>query len=181
MTSQKKINITFLDEEAARTIGWPLQYAARALGVWPDKGDESLHRHFVHWIDRSKYDLSTVWEKGKRTWRLFQSGFSIAEQIDNAVSLLTEPLSYSDNDITIGFDSILNRVSFRNGNQNDEDFRRTLYHNMSSSLLPELNDHNYWTKFLTDDINGIATHPPAIPSAHSKVFKAEFDADAEIS
>ena len=33
----RKITLTFLDEKVAKTTGWPLRYAARQLGIWPDK------------------------------------------------------------------------------------------------------------------------------------------------
>ena len=55
MTSQRKITLTFLDEKVAKTTGWPLRYAARQLGIWLDKTNHELHRHFVHWLDQSKY------------------------------------------------------------------------------------------------------------------------------
>ena len=32
----RKITLTFLDEHTAKTIGWPLRYAARQLGIWED-------------------------------------------------------------------------------------------------------------------------------------------------
>ena len=119
----------------------------------------------------------TVWERKQKTWRLFLAGYSINNQITTVINKLAGD---GDDDVAIDYRSILALVNFRNENQDDDDFRRTFYHNMSSSLLPESADHNYWTKFLTDDIDGIATHPPTIPSAHGKVFKAGFDADTEI-
>ena len=45
MTSQRKITLTFLDEKTAKTTGWPLRYAARQLGIWPDKTNHKLHRY----------------------------------------------------------------------------------------------------------------------------------------
>ena len=173
----RKITLTFLDEKVARTSGWPLRYAARQLGIWPDKTNHELYRYFVHWLDQSKYRLSTVWRNGRKLWRIFLVGYTPNEQITTAVNKLAGD---GNDDVVIDYRRVLDRVQFRFKGQTDDDFRRTFYHNMSSSLLPESGDHNYWTKFLTDDIDGIATHPPTIPSAHGKVFKAGFDADTEI-
>ena len=165
----RKITLTFLDEKVAKTTGWPLRYAARQLGIWSDKTNHELYRHFVHWLDQSKYRLSTVWRNGRKLWRIFLVGYTINEQITTAVNELAGD---GDDDVAIDYRRVLDLVHFRFKGQTDDDFRRTFYHNMSVSLLPESNDHNYWTKFLTDDIDGIATHPPALPSAHGKVFKA---------
>ena len=60
MTTQRKITLTFLDLNTARTIGWPLRYFARQLGLWADRTDIEIHNLLQNGLDTTKFQLSTV-------------------------------------------------------------------------------------------------------------------------
>ena len=106
----RKITLTFLDEHTAKTTGWPLRYAARQLGIWEDKTQHELYRHFVHWLDFSKYRLSTVWRNGRKLWRIFLVGYTITEQISTAVNELAGD---GNDNVEIDYRRVLDRVSFK--------------------------------------------------------------------
>ena len=61
MTTQRKITLTFLDLNTAKTIGWPLRYFARQLGLWADRTDIEIHNLLQNGFDTTKFQLSTVW------------------------------------------------------------------------------------------------------------------------
>ena len=105
----RKISLTLLDQETAKTTGWSLRYAATQLGVWRDKTEGELHRHFVHWLDKTKYDLSVVFEYPWKTYRIFQKGYTISEQIATAV---TATAGEGNDDVEIDFREVLKRVNF---------------------------------------------------------------------
>ena len=173
----RKITLSLLDQSAAKTVGWSLRYAADQLGVWRDKTEGELHRHFVHWLDRTKYDLSVVFEFPWKTYRIFKKGYTITEQIATAVAAVA---GEGNDDVEIDYRHVLKRVNFVKEGALEQDVHRTFFHNMNTGLLPLNSDHNYWTAFLTADNEGTATYPPVVPSSLAKVFKARFDADAEI-
>ena len=121
--------------------------------------------------------MSPVWESGNKTYRIFKKGHTVHEQIATAIA---EIAGDGNDDVEIDYRHVLRRVKFVKDGARDQDVRRTFYHNMSVSSLPELTDHNYWTEFLTEDNEGTASYPPVVPSSISKVFKTGFDANTNI-
>ena len=168
--TREKVRVTFLDQETAKTVGWPLHYAASQLGVWSDKQDDELYELFDRWLDRSMYDLCVVWERGKKVYRVFKRGFTISDQIDTAIGIIA-----SCGCVEIDFREIFKHVKFIQKGVYDEDVRKTFYHNMKINWLATDIDYNYWIQFLSEDEDGKSPYPPALPSSRNNAFKAGFD------
>ena len=128
---REKIAVTFLDQESAETVGWPLQYAAIQLGVWQGKTEEELYPLFDRWLNRNTYDLCAVWEKGKKTYRIFRRGFTISNQIDTAM-VVTASCGHTE----VDFRKVLEHVKFRQRGVSESDIWRTFCYNMRKNWLP---------------------------------------------
>lgn len=170
MTTQRKITLTFLDINTAKTIGWPLRYFARQLGLWRNRTDVEVHNLLQNGLDQTKFRMSVIWEDNKRTFRVFKAGYSIGEQINSAM----ETLAGEGNDnVEVEFFKLVRHVHFRLPDQDDRDFWRTITHNLNPKWLGTLQDKNYLSQFKSER----GEHPrlPLLPSAHGKVFRSGFD------
>ena len=168
MTTQRKITLTFLDLNTAKTIGWPLRYFARQLGLWADRTDIEIHNLLQNGLDTTKFQLSTVWFDGEKTARVFATGYTIGDQLDDAM----DELAGDGNDnVEIEFFKLSERVLFRLDGQHDRDFWRTITANLNPKWLGTLEDKNYLTTF---NSSREAPRLPLLPSAQGKVFRAGF-------
>ena len=170
-SSSKQTFLTFLDQNQAETIGWPLHYAASQLGVWEGKEEDELYNLFDRWLDKSKFDLSVVWETPRRRYkknhRIFKRGFTISEQIDDAIAIVEK-----SGRLEVDFREVLKHVQFhKKGNC---DYWLTFYENLNPKHL-STDDKVYWRTYLEDIDNLMSL--PVLPSSHTYVFKDGFDAE----
>ena len=169
MTTQRKVTLTFLDLNTAKTIGWPLRYFARQLGLWADRTDVEIHNLLQNGLDITKFQLSTVWFDSQKTARIFATDYSIGDQLDDAMETLA---SEGDGDMEIEFFKLADLVSFRLKGQHDRDFWRTITANLNPKWLDTLQDKSYLTEF---NSSREAPRLPLLPSAQGKVFRSGFD------
>ena len=169
MTTQRKITLTFLDLESAKTIGWPLRYFARQLGLWNNRTDIEIHNLLQNGLDTTKFQLSTVWIDSEKTARVFATGHTIGDQLD---AIMTELAGNGDTDVEVEFFRLADRVKFRLADQSDRDLWRTITANLNPRWLGTLEDKNYLTQY---NSNQESPRLPLLPSAQGKVFRSGFD------
>ena len=169
MMTQRKITLTFLDINTAKTIGWPLRYFARQLGLWANRTDIEIHNLLQNGLDTTKFQLSTIWFDSQKTARVFATGHTISDQIDDAMDELAGD---GNDDVEVEFFKLAERVGFRLKDQHDRDFWRTIAVNLNPKWFDTLQDKNYLTEFKSDRE---APRLPLLPSAQGKVFQSGFD------
>ena len=175
MATQRKITLTFLDIGTARTTGWPLRYVARQLGLWDNRTDIEIHNLLQNGLDPAKFRLSHIWIDGRRTAHVYQTGYSIREQISTAMEELAGD---GDDDIEIRFFDLVKRLKFKLEEQTSRDFWRTITHNLDPKWLDSLQDKSY----LTNYVAGRDDHArlPLLPSAPNKLFRSGFDTNMNV-
>ena len=181
----RKVTVNLFDDKRAKTTGIPIEVVARELRLWPAilNRPEELRRKFVHWLDRAKYDLATVWEWEYKTYRVFKHGYLIQDQIETIINRLAGD---GNEDVTIGIVEIAHELDLGTNVQGGSLFR-TIYHNIKSSRLPTLADTNYWTGYLTADNErheaGLTDETdrtaPILPSVYGRIFKSNFDHETD--
>ena len=174
MTTQRKITVTFLDLDTARTTGWPLRFVARQLGLWDNRTDIEIHNLLQNGLDRTKFKLSTVWVADRKTARVFATGHSISEQLD---TIMTELAGDGDNDVEIEFFKLADNVQFRLIEQTDFDLWRTITSNIDPRWFGTLEDRNHLTSF---NSRREATRLPLLPSAQNRVLRSGFDTEMTV-
>lgn len=170
MATQRKITLTFLDDDFAKTQGWPLHYIGLQLGIWEDRTENEVHNLLQNGLDTDKYRLSTIWIRGKKTARVFAAGYSIREQIDTVMERLAGD---GNEDVEITFFSLVEAVGFHTQGQTGNDIWKTILHNIDPKWFGSLQDKNKLSQFNSEEEP--ASRLPLLPSAQEKMFRSGFD------
>ena len=176
----RQIKLTLLNDEVAKTTGLSVWQFTTALGIWDGLSENELHRRFLHWHDRNKYTIASVWRQKKRYKLIFKTGHTPKDQINSAIELVAGD---GNENVRVDFREALKHVKFKVYDQTDEDLHRTFFHNLDSKWLPTNADSTYWTQYLAQD-NEDPTYSsfalPLLPSVRADIYKAGFDPDAPI-
>ena len=170
MARQRKITLTFLDDDLAKTEGWPLHYVGLQLGIWQTRTEAEVHNLLQNGLDTGNYQLSPVWIDGRKTARVHLAGYSIREQLDTVMEKLS---GSGSEDAEVTFFSVLKEIGFKAQGQTDVDIWKTVLHNIDPRWLGSLQDKNQLSQFNSE------TEPtsrlPLLPSAQEKMFRSGFD------
>ena len=172
----RKLTITTLDLEKAKTVGIDLLDAAMQLGVWEKYWDNypKLEEEFVKWLDQTKFRLSTlVTEQGKFR-RIYKVGYTIKDQINR---IITRIAGEGNTDVEVPVKEIIKHLDL-GPSIIGENLIRTFYHNLDSNRLPA-SESNYWTQYLSKDDVAKTHRPPALESEYPKIFKSRFNKETD--
>lgn len=172
----RKITLSFLNTDKAKTVGLSLREFAVQLNLWHDRTDVEINNLLQNGLDTTKYQLSWVWFGGDKTARVFLKGYSIQEQLD---TIMEELAGDGSQDVAISFFDLLPHVKFRFEvnfvEQKDDDLWWTILQNINPKWLGSLTDKNSLSSHIGDaELRGTL---PNLPSAEGQVFRVGFDTD----
>lgn len=184
----RKLELTFLDLEKVRTVGWMVNETAQYLGLleneWKDHSYAKRQNLLVNLLDPTKYVTSIVWGvretdaiskvPKQKTLRVFAKGYSIQDQINTAIEKVAGD---GNDDIKITFHSLLPHIKFRHEflgiEQSEADLYQTFLTNLDPKYLKTNNDKNFLTQHIEDP--KFRDSLPILPSIRGDVLKAGYN------
>ena len=171
----RKLTISTLDLETAKTIGLGIRDAAIQLDVWRKYWDSSeLVEKFVLWLEHAKYRLSPLFIGNEKFHRIYKTGYTIQDQIN---AIITRLAGDGNDDVRVPIKEIAKHLDL-GPEIKGENLLRTIYHNLDSDrLLHE--DTNYWTQYLSKDNTAHTHYPPGLDSELHNIFKSRFNKETD--